>query len=233
MNNDDDKDIDPRRRTIVLSALAAGLFAGPATIGNVFAARGSIHRLAGQVKVNGVSATRATVISAGDLVETGTDGNIVFTVAKDAFILRRNSRLQLTPAEEDNSIVEGLRMFTGALLSVFGSRRHRINTAVATIGIRGTGVYVEVEPEQDYICTCYGVTDVAANDDPQSSETVDAGHHTPRYVLRDAPAGKRIREAPFKNHTDAELTLIESLVERVPEFSGNYDGYERPRRRNY
>ena len=124
-------------------------------------------------------------------------------------------------------------MFTGALLSVFGSRRHRIQTPLATIGIRGTGVYVEVEPEQDYVCTCYGVTELTAIDDPTSVATVDANHHTPRYIVKDGAAGQRIREAPFKNHTDAELTLIESLVGRLPEFSGDYEGYERPRRRTY
>jgi hypothetical protein len=230
---DDDKDIDPLRRNFVLSALAAGLFAAPPLIGNAFAARRSIHRLRGQVSVNGAVATSDTVIGAGDLIETGADALVIFTVATDAFILRRNSRLQLTPPENDKTIVEGLRMFTGALLSVFGSRRHRINTAIATIGIRGTGVYVEVEPEHDYICTCYGRTELAANDDPQSRATIEAGHHTPRYILKDGPAGERIREAPFKNHSDAELTLIESLVDRVPEFSGDYEGYERPRRRSY
>tara|TARA_Y100001934_G_scaffold260980_1_gene333792 strand:- start:348 stop:521 length:174 start_codon:yes stop_codon:yes gene_type:complete len=40
--------------------------------------------------------------------------------------------------------------------------------------------------------------------------------HTPRYVLKDGTCGKRTREAPFENHTDAELTMIESLVGHVP-----------------
>ena len=79
----------------------------------------------------------------------------------------------------------------------------------------------------------YGVTEIAASDDPNSRETVDAGHHTPRYILGAGASGERIREAPFKNHTDAELTLIESLVGRVPEFSGDYEAYDRPRRRTY
>ncbi|MGR8918673.1 MAG: hypothetical protein ACU85V_03565 [Gammaproteobacteria bacterium] len=228
----EDQDIDPRRRQLVLSALAAGAFAvrpGP----DARAASRSVHRLRGAVSVNGVPLGPDGEIGAGDLVETGADGMVIFSVARDAFILRRNARLQLSPAPADSGIVEGLRVFTGALLSVFGSRRHRITTGVATIGIRGTGVYVEVEPDRDYVCTCYGVTELAANADAASRETVTAGQHTPRYVLRDGPAGERIREAPFKNHTDAELMLIESLVGRVPEFSGDYEGYDRPRRRRY
>jgi len=38
--------------------------------------------------------------------------------------------------------------------------------------IRGTGVYTETDPEQTYFCTCYGVAEVAANNDPSSKETV-------------------------------------------------------------
>lgn len=225
-------EIDPERREFVLKALAAGVFSSGFASASLAAAN-SIHTLRGDVRINGAAASAASAIKGGDLVETGSDGGIIFTVAKDAFILRSNSRLQLTPPAEDNTIVEGLRMFTGALLSVFGSRRHRIDTPYATVGIRGTGVYVEVEPERDYICTCYGITEVAASDDPNSSELVDAGHHSPRYVLKPGSSGQRIQEAPVVNHTDAELTLIESLVGRVPEFDGNYDDYSRPRRRNY
>lgn len=231
--DDHDSDIDPVRRELVLGALAAGLFALPALAPPARAAGRSIHQLRGEVAINGASAERTTSIGAGDLIETGASGLIIFTVQQDAFILRRNSRLQLSPPPEDSSIVQGLRMFTGALLSVFGSRRHHIQTPVATIGIRGTGVYVEVEEEHDYVCTCYGVTELASSADPNSRATVDAAHHSARYILRDGDVGQRIREAPFKNHTDAELTLIESLVGRLPEFSGDYDGYERPRRRSY
>jgi len=230
-----DPDIDPRRRACVLSALAAGLFALP-PFRHALAADGqsrSIHRSSGEVRVNGAAATPATVIRGGDRIETGSDGEIVFTVADDAFILRRNARLELTAPATDSRLVEGLRVVTGALLSVFARRPHRITASVATIGIRGTGVYVEVDEDYDYVCTCYGVTEVATGDDPASSTVVEAGHHEARYVLRSGPAGARIRRAPFKNHTDAELTLIESLVGRVPAFQGEYEGYERPRRRTY
>ena len=229
-----DSDIDPVRRDFVLAALAAGLFSLSAPLR---AAEGasprSVHRLSGRVTVNGTAATETTLISGSDRIETADDGEIVFTVSSDAFILRRNSQLQLTPPADNGLVVEGLRLVTGALLSVFAKRQHRIETSVATIGIRGTGVYVEVEPDQDYVCTCYGVTELAAQDDLQSRATVAAGHHEPRYILKSGASGTRIREAPFKNHTDAELTLIEALVGRVPAFSGGADGYERPRRRSY
>ncbi len=50
---------------------------------------------------------------------------------------------------------------------------------------------------------------------PESAEKAGVDH-TRRDVLKDGTCGERIREAPSKNHTDAELTLIESLVGRIP-----------------
>ena len=48
-------------------------------------------------------------------------------------------------------------------------RQLRLTTQTATIGIRGTGVYVEAEPSQTYFCTCYGIADVAATNDAKRS----------------------------------------------------------------
>jgi hypothetical protein len=125
-----------------------------------------------------------------------------------------------------------LRLATGKLLSVFGrGRPTRIVTATATIGVRGTGVYAESDPEQTYFCTCYGVADITANNDRQSKETVAATHHDrPLYIAAKANAGNSIRRAPFINHTDQELMLIEALVGRTPPFVFPMNDYNAPRR---
>ena len=52
-------------------------------------------------------------------------------------------------------------------------------------------------------------------------------HEAPRYVLA---SGQRIRPAPFINHSDLELMLIETLVGRVtpfPLFDEDYGGARR------
>ena len=128
----------------------------------------------------------------------------------------------------DNAIVTGLKLLTGKLLSVFPSGRPvKMTTRVASIGIRGTGVYMESDPEQTYFCTCYGVADIGAINDPTSKETVAAQHHDrPLYILGNEPAGKNIRNAPFINHTDQELMLIETLVGRTPPFVFPNDQYK-------
>jgi hypothetical protein len=118
-----------------------------------------------------------------------------------------------------------LRIATGAVLSVFAPReRKQIETPSAAIGIRGTAVYVEVEPQRTYVCTCYGEAVLSARDDPSSRETVRTEHHDqPRYIMaRGAP--QMIMSAPVVNHTDAELSLLESVVGREPPFVGK--GYK-------
>jgi hypothetical protein len=50
------------------------------------------------------------------------------------------------------------------------------------------------------------------------------------YVAREGAAGERIRNAPFVNHTDQELALIEALVGREPPFVFPRGTYNAPRR---
>ena len=237
-----DKTDDPRRR-LLIQALSAGVFSTlPAAqalaqvLGKTpakLAPGKSIYRISGDVKIDGTVATLDTPVGPASTIETGKDAEIVYVTNDNAYIQRGNSRviLEKTPQPESR-VVTGLRLITGALLSVFPRGNPiQIRTKTATVGIRGTGVYLESDPEQTYFCTCYGVADVSANDDPESRDTVAAKHHDkPLYILTGAPKGKNIRRAGFVNHTDQELQLIETLVGRSPPFIFPKDDYSGPRR---
>ena len=230
---------DPRRR-VLIQALTVGLFssAGDAVAQIFGSAPGklpagqSFHRVSGRVLVNNREATLQTPVKVGDTLETASNAEAVFVVAEDAFVLRGASRMVIETPPPQSGLASSLRLVTGKLLSVFGrGRPTRIATATATVGIRGTGVYTESDPEQTYFCTCYGVADIAASNDPQSRETVAASHHDrPLYILAKEASGKSIRRAPFINHTDQELMLIETLVGRTPPFVFPLDDYSAPRR---
>lgn len=232
-----DKD-DPRRR-LLLQALAAGLFtlALPARraesqiLGKVPAPLPpgrSIYELQGEVKINGVRAALDTKIGPSDTIETGQNGLIIFVVGQDSFVVRSNSKLVL---KGERGLLDTLQLFTGKVLSVFGKRRHQIRTPSAIVGIRGTGVYTESDPQQTYMCTCYGVVDLYASNDPTSKETIEARHHDkPRYILSSGAAGERIRPAPFINHTDEELMILEAIVGRTVPFAFSSQDYTAPRR---
>lgn len=229
---------DEQRRNFLIRALGLGVFASSASGLSIPAwAMGqipeelppgrSIYKLSGSVKIDGNSASIDSKINAGSVIETGANSNIIFAVGKDAFILRSHGKIEM---QGSDILLSGFRLVTGKLLSVFGKRkpesRLRLNTTVATIGVRGTGVYLETEPDQTYVCTCYGSADLSANNDASSRETVVTRHHdSPRFIIAGAAEGKKIQPAPVINHTDEELELIETLVGRsVPfAFSGDYD----------
>lgn len=234
---------DPRRR-LLIQALSAGLFAlgapgANAQVANIFGSKParlpagqSIYRISGRAMVNDREATLQTKVNPGDTVKTTKDSEVVFVVNSQAMIVRGGSNVVIEAEEKSGSLIaSGLRLLTGALLSVSRNQPMRVRTPTATVGIRGTGFYIEAEPEQTYFCTCYGVTEVESNKDAESKETIMAAHHDrPVYVVNDGGAGKNIRNAPFINHTDLELTLIEALVGRTPPFVFGNDAYTAPRR---
>ena len=240
----DEKD-DPRRRQLI-QALAAGVFSAALPAQSAFAqtflgslpgplpAGRSIYRMTGNVTVNDQAATADTVIHAGDTIETAKDAELVFVVGDNAMMLRGGSRvtLEAPPSALRSFLIAGFRMLSGGLLSVSRSKGMRIQTKTATIGIRGTGLYVEAEPDLTYFCTCYGETDVVSNDDPTSRDSIVATHHDkPLYITSGAASGKNVRPAGFKNHSDQELMLVESLVGRTVPFVFPGGDYSTPRGR--
>lgn len=215
-------DYDESRRRLLLYMLASGAFAAtPGTVyGAAIAPGRSVHRLRGDVRVNGLAATETTPIKPGDTIETGDRSFAIFVVEKDAFILRSNSTMEIPERKVKPGLVPvAYSLKRGKALSVLASRRTNISTPSAVIGVRGTGVYVEAEPGESYVCVCYGVSDLSVASDPGIMETVAASHHdAPKYII-DGPGGKRIEPAPFKNHDDQELLLIESLVGRTTPYA--------------
>lgn len=178
-----------------------------------------VARVKGDARINGVPAKEGMDVKPGDVVTTGPDGEIVFVVERDAFLVRANSRLEVQ-GEKGSLVATGLRILTGAVLSVFSrGQPRRIQTATATIGIRGTGVYVEAAADKTYVCTCYGEAEIASVMDPAAREVVRTTHHEqPRYVMAGG-APQMLMSAPVINHTDAELTMLESLCGRRPPFA--------------
>ena len=238
-----EKNEDPRRR-VLIQALSLGLFASGLPLEESFAQSifgsrpsklpptQSIYRLQGQATVNDKEADLQTRINPGDTVKTAKGSEIIFVVNSNAMVVRANSTLIIEKEEKSSSfIIAGLRLLTGALLSVSRNTPMKVGTRNATIGIRGTGFYIEAEPEQTYFSTCYGSTTVESTADPESKENIVATHHDrPIYVVNDGGKGKNIRAAPFLNHTDQELGLIETLVGRSPAFVFPKDAYTAPRR---
>jgi hypothetical protein len=152
--------------------------------------------LLGNARAQGVS--RVTV---------GPGGETMFVLGGAALMPRKNSNLEL--------LEDGFRLVSGAVLAVFGPGKQRqLRTPTATIGIRGTAVYLETQRTGTYVCTCYGETRLAGADDPAANETVRVQgrrHGEPRFVAaRGAP--QKPASMQLLNHTDAELERLERLL---------------------
>lgn len=169
----------------------------------------------GQVQQGARRSRGAVQVEPGGIT-TGSDGEVVFVRGTDALLVRRNSSLEF--------LANGFRLLTGAVLGTFAPGRPReLRTPTASIGIRGTGVYLEIEPGRTYVCTCYGEAVLEPLANPSAREIVRTRNHDqPRYVMAGG-APQMITGAPVINHTDAELALLEGVAARPAPFP--FPGY--------
>ena len=233
---------DDARRRLVIRTLIGGLFgitgfAYETWATDLFGGRPgklppgrSIYRITGKVLVNGSAADAQTHITAGDTIETWAGAELVFAVGTSAHLVREKSHIAFKAAEGGLDHVGGVTLSEGKLLSVFGGSSSTLATPTASINQANGGSYIEADAEQTYFCNCYGASDITAIEDSQSTQSVVTKHHDkPLYIVAKAPPGNAIRAAPFINHTDQELTLIEALVGRRPPFIFPASQYNSPR----
>jgi len=187
-----------------------------------------MRKIQGYVKINGIPASIGDLVTAGDMITTGPQSLAIFVLGTDVYQVRENTRLQIDSEAKDEfkeKIIDVLKLLDGKIMAVFRRKRKRLITRTAVIGIRGTGFYVESDPERTYFCTCYGVSTIQAKTALEVREKVWTRHHeAPRYVY---PSGHKdlIVRAPVINHTDAELIMLESMVGRRPPFEES-TGYQ-------
>lgn len=176
-----------------------------------------VHKVTGNVTVNGKPAQPGMAVGTGDTIVTGPGGEAIYVIGQDAFLQREKSTVSFA-AGVAGAASGVMRVLTGKILSVFGKGDKKIETPAATIGIRGTGCYIEAEEKRVYFCLCYGAVDIAPVADPSHIAHIETKHHDhPIYIHRDSAMPMMV-DATVINHGDAELELLESLVGRWPPF---------------
>jgi hypothetical protein len=222
-----------RRRT--LKALAAAGLLGPAGISGLIRdalAKGDapiqpgMHKVRGEVIDNRRVATEGQLIKPGDTVVTGRNSEAIYVIGQDAFMQRELSTVSFGSEAVQNL----MRVVSGKLLSVFGKGARTIQVSTATIGIRGTGCYIEEENHgavaRTYFCLCYGDVELTPTAAPKEAERYSTTHHDkPMYIHNDMKMPKMMVPAAVINHTDDELTLLEALVGRRPPSWGSGSRY--------
>lgn len=210
-----------RRRFIARLAAAGALGAGGlsgfmsrALAKGDFPVTQGIHELKGRATVNGRAAIVGTPVTPRDRIATGPESMALVVVKDDAFLVRANTTFEMS---ESGGALSRILIQTGRVLSVFGRKPMVIKASNATIGIRGTGAYFEVDPAQVYFCLCYGEADL---DGPgmAAPKRITTTHHESPLVITDRGGAMAAIPGPVINHTDDELIMLESLVGREPPF---------------
>ncbi len=225
-----------RRRQLLQQLAAAGLLSAGGAMGFLQRALAAgnnpvlpgLHKLTGQVSVNGQPARQGQLIRPGDTVVTGKEGEALYVIGQDAFLQRSGSTVSF-----GKSMADFMRVLNGRILSVFGKADREIAFSTATIGIRGTACYIEEKVGADgtaldkaptYFCLCYGTAEVTPSATGTKATTITTRYHDlPLYISGDKSKTSSLQPAPVINHTDAELILLENLVGRWPPFYGQTD----------
>ena len=205
-----------RRRELLQWAAAFGAAGASGLIREVLAAGDlppGLHRLDGTVSINGKPAQAGAKVNLGDKVATGPKSSAVVVLKGDALLMRADTVIEV---KGENGLLTDLLVGTGRVLSVFAKKPVNIKAASATIGIRGTGAYLEVDPDSVYFCLCYG--EAVIEGPAMAPKTVKTTHHEQPLLLTTTTPAMAAQPGPFRNHTDDELIMLESLVGRQPPF---------------
>ena len=223
----------PRRKTLVrLAALGVTGALGPAGIMGLIQealANGDkpiavgINSLQGSATINGVVAKIGMLVKPGDTVATGSakGSYAVVVIGRDAYLLREGTSVTFEGNKEQAGTVSKVLIATGKILSVFAKRpaesRLNISAQTATIGIRGTGCYIEIHDKRTYFCLCYGEATVDGSG-MEKSKIIKATHHDSPVWLDESGGYMKIEGTNFGSHTDEELIMLEKLTGREPPF---------------
>jgi hypothetical protein len=172
-----------------------------------------INRLEGNATVNGKPAQVGTPVSVGDKIATGRDSQAIVVVGGDAMLMRAQTTVEI---QGNPGTIATMIITTGRVLTVWSKKPVAVKAATATIGIRGTGAYFEVLPDEVYFCLCYGEAVVEAPG--MAGKEVKTNHHEQPLLLVQAGGSTVANPGPFRNHKDDELILLESLCGREPPF---------------
>ncbi len=209
------------RRRAMIGTLAAGGALGAAGLGGVISralAKGDlppgVHQLDGGATVNAKPAQVGTPLKPGDRIATGPQSRAVIVIGSDAFLMRADTTLETRGAA---GVLTDMLVAGGRILTVLSKKPVAVAAAHATIGIRGTGFYLEVDEAGVYFCLCYGeaLIEGPGMGEPRAVKTT---HHESPLLLAEAAGVMRADPGPFRNHTDAELVMLEALCGREPPF---------------
>jgi hypothetical protein len=172
-----------------------------------------LHRVEGKVSVNGKEAKSGSQVNMGDKVVTGPGSTAVVVLKGDAMLMRADTVIEIRGS---SGLMSDMIISAGRVLTVFSKKNVSVKASTATIGIRGTGAYIEVMPGEVYFCLCYG--EALIEGPAMAPKSVVTTHHEQPLILTTTTPAMAAQPGPFLNHADDELVMLEALVGREPPF---------------
>lgn len=152
-------------------------------------------------------------------VQTG-DERAILRLGKNAFLIAPQTDISFE-MDKAGMHVRVAQLVKGAVHSVFDPevpQERNVITNFATIAIRGTAHYCEIEAAhaRSYSCCCYGHVHIDANNG-DARLTQKTTYHEAKVIT----AAGAIEPAPYKvplNHYDNSLVRLEAAVGRTPRW---------------
>jgi len=169
-----------------------------------------IYNFKPPILVNGKLASKHTPISFGDEILTGDKAQIVLKLDGSVYRMGSRTRLKLPETTEKFS----LNIFFGSVLAVFKRNTPKtIYTNTAVLGVRGTGLFLHVDNQQTYLCTCYGDIDFADVNQPKQAVHIHGEYH---QVVALNHQTHRFSKPAMVGHVSQDLFDLEALADRTP-----------------
>jgi hypothetical protein len=188
---------------------------------NSFAADSNlIQRIEGKVLLNKKPASQGALVKSADEITTLPNSKAVVLYEDEVYQVRENTTFILpSDINKDNTS----NLVTGSVLAAFtpGKPRKMKIGGLATLSIRGTGIYARTDNEGVHYCLCYGHSTLASHDHSVDLDTTSK-FHKDLIVLKDG----NIRTPKFTerklDHTSRENIELEKLIHRTSPFGGGY-----------
>jgi len=177
----------------------------------VYAAeKGYIYDLKGPVLINGKLAHKNSPITFGDEIITGSRGRIALRLAGNVYRVGNRSHLKLPETTRNFT----LNFFFGSVLAVFRSDTPKtIQTLTSVLGVRGTGLYLDIDNEQTFLCTCYGDVDFKDKENEENVRHIHSEYHNIVVLNHQTRA---FSTQAMKGHQTSDLFELEAIAERTP-----------------
>ena len=134
--------------------------------------------LSGEFFIDSQTANKSFNNLDDNIIETKTK-KAILKVKDDFYLVRPESKLKFA----SNKLVEILK---GSVHAVFSKQKDELRVKIpqGTIGIRGTSIFVDIEPKNNrsYFCNCYGETVLYDNNDKLLETVVSYGHESGAFT---------------------------------------------------